>query len=113
MVSRGQAYGKPHHPSRNEGLFRLSAPAQLRDVTAPRISTGEFIVLVALLNAMVAMSIDTMLPALGTIANELGARLANDRQLILTMFFGGMTVGTLASGPVSDSTGRKPAHLAG
>jgi DHA1 family bicyclomycin/chloramphenicol resistance-like MFS transporter len=89
----------------------LSAPAQLRDVTESRISTAEFIVLVALLNAMVAMSIDTMLPALGTIATELGARLANDRQLILTMFFGGMTVGTLVSGPVSDSTGRKPAIL--
>ena len=32
----------------------------------------EFILLVALLNAMVAMSIDTMLPAIGTIAEELG-----------------------------------------
>jgi MFS transporter, DHA1 family, multidrug resistance protein len=34
----------------------------------------EFILLVALLNAMVAMSIDTMLPAIGSIAEELGAR---------------------------------------
>ena len=47
----------------------------------------EFIVLVALLNAMVAMSIDTMLPAIGTIASELGAADPNSRQFIITTFF--------------------------
>ena len=71
----------------------------------------EFIVLVALLNAMVAMSIDTMLPAIGLIATELGARHATDQQLIITLFFAGMTIGTLVWGPLSDSTGRKPAIL--
>lgn len=71
----------------------------------------EFIVLVALLNAMVAMSIDTMLPAIGTIAQELGARSINDQQLIILLFFAGITVGTLITGPISDSTGRKPAIL--
>ena len=73
----------------------------------------EFIVLVALLNAMVAMSIDTMLPAIGTIASELGAADANSRQYIITVFFGGMTIGTLIYGPWSDSIGRKPAIFAG
>ena len=43
-----------------------------------RISV-EFIILVALLNAMVAMSIDTMLPAIGQIAQELGAADPNSR----------------------------------
>jgi DHA1 family bicyclomycin/chloramphenicol resistance-like MFS transporter len=74
---------------------------------------AEFIVLVALLNAMVAMSIDTMLPAIGTIAAELGARDPNSRQFILTLFFAGMTIGTLVYGPWSDSIGRKPAIYAG
>ncbi len=73
----------------------------------PRLSV-EFILLVALLNAMVAMSIDTMLPAIGTIAGELGAADPNSRQYIITTFFAGMTIGTLIYGPWSDSLGRKP-----
>jgi MFS transporter, DHA1 family, multidrug resistance protein len=74
----------------------------------PAVSV-EFILLVALLNAMVAMSIDTMLPAVGTIAQELGAADTNSRQFIITVFFAGMTLGTLLYGPWSDSIGRKPA----
>ena len=54
----------------------------------------EFILLVALLNAMVAMSIDTMLPAIGEIAHELGAADPNSRQFIITIFFGGLTLGS-------------------
>jgi MFS transporter, DHA1 family, multidrug resistance protein len=76
-------------------------------------ASPEFIVLVALLTAMVAMSIDAMLPALGDIARDLGARNPNDRQLVLTVFFAGMTVGTLVYGPVSDSYGRKPTVFGG
>jgi MFS transporter, DHA1 family, multidrug resistance protein len=72
-----------------------------------------FIVLVALLTAMVAMSIDAMLPALGVIAAEFGVQEPNSRQYIITLFFTGMLVGTLIYGPVSDSTGRKPAIFAG
>jgi len=74
---------------------------------------AEFIVLVALLTAMVAMSIDTMLPAIGLIAAELGAPDPNARQHIITVFFAGMTLGTLIYGPLSDATGRKPAVYAG
>lgn len=69
----------------------------------------EFIVLAALLNAMVAMSIDTMLPAIGDIARELGAVDPNARQYIITIFFAGLTLGTLLYGPWSDTIGRKPA----
>jgi DHA1 family bicyclomycin/chloramphenicol resistance-like MFS transporter len=69
----------------------------------------EFIALMALTTSLVAMSIDTMLPALGRMASELGAAHANDRQLILSAFFGGLSLGQLIYGPVSDSTGRKPA----
>jgi DHA1 family bicyclomycin/chloramphenicol resistance-like MFS transporter len=79
---------------------------------SPR-SDVEFIALVALTTSLVAMSIDTMLPALGTMASELGAARANDRQLILSVFFGGMSIGQLIYGPVSDSTGRKPALYLG
>jgi MFS transporter, DHA1 family, multidrug resistance protein len=74
---------------------------------------NEFIALVAMLTALVAMSIDTMLPAVGQIAKELGAAHDNDQQFIVLAFFAGMMVGTLIFGPVSDSVGRKPAIYVG
>jgi DHA1 family bicyclomycin/chloramphenicol resistance-like MFS transporter len=84
------------------------------ELTAPRQpSVAEFVALVALTTSMVAMSIDTMLPALGDIASDLQARDPNDRQLVLTMFFGGLSVGQLVTGPVSDAIGRKLALYAG
>ena len=76
---------------------------------APTGASGEFIALVALTTSLVAMSIDTMLPALGTMATELGAAHVNDRQLVLSAFFGGLSIGQLLYGPISDATGRKPA----
>ena len=82
-------------------------------MTNEHTSQKEFIFLVALLTATVAMSIDTMLPALGLIANDFGVTDPNQRQYIITTFFGGMTFGTLIYGPVSDSTGRKPAIFVG
>jgi DHA1 family bicyclomycin/chloramphenicol resistance-like MFS transporter len=82
-------------------------------MTNKSLSDFEFVALVALTTSLVAMSIDTMLPALGTMANELGAAQPNDRQLILSVFFGGMSLGQLVYGPISDSTGRKPALYLG
>ena len=71
--------------------------------------TGEFVARIALLMSLVALSIDSMLPALGEIAAELQVRNPNDRQLVLTVFFLALGIGQLFYGPVSDSTGRKPA----
>jgi MFS transporter, DHA1 family, multidrug resistance protein len=79
----------------------------------PAASQKEFIVLVALLTAMVAMSIDAMVPALGTIAGEFGVAEPNRRQYIVFTFFLGMMFGNMIYGPISDSTGRKPAIFAG
>lgn len=74
---------------------------------------AEFIALVAALTAMVAMSIDAMLPAIGIIATELGATHPNDRHLIILLFFAGLSLGTLIFGAVSDSIGRKPTIFIG
>ena len=73
----------------------------------------EFVALVALTTSLVAMSIDTMLPALAEMARDLGAAAPNDRQLVLSAFFGGLSLGQLLFGPLSDSTGRKPALYTG
>lgn len=88
----------------------MDAPAQ---PALPKAPGGEFIALVALTTSLVAMSIDTMLPALGAMASELGAASPNDRQLVLSAFFGGMMCGLVIYGPVSDSVGRKPALFFG
>jgi MFS transporter, DHA1 family, multidrug resistance protein len=83
-------------------------------MTRPASSSGvEFVALVALTTSMVAMSIDTMLPALGEIAAELTPPNPNDRQLVLTTFFAGLSVGQLVYGPLSDAIGRKRALYSG
>lgn len=76
-------------------------------------TSAEFIALVALTTSLVAMSIDTMLPALGDITRDLAPPDPNDRQLVLTVFFAGMSLGQLVAGPVSDNIGRKPTLYAG
>jgi DHA1 family bicyclomycin/chloramphenicol resistance-like MFS transporter len=72
-----------------------------------RISTPEFIALMAMLVATVAISIDAMLPALPDIAATLTPERPNNVQLILSSFIVGMSIGTLIVGPLSDSFGRK------
>ncbi len=73
-----------------------------------RISTAEFIAIMAMLVATVAISIDGMLPALSIIADELTPLRPNNAQMILSFFVAGMAAGTLIVGPLSDSFGRKP-----
>jgi len=73
----------------------------------------RFIALVAMLTALMAMSIDTMLPAQGVMAQELGASSAADEPLIILLFFAGNMIGIPVFGPMSDSLGRKPSIFAG
>ena len=81
--------------------------------TRPALSRVEFIGLMAMLFAVIAFSIDSMLPALPAIAAELSPDDANRAQLILTSFVLGMGAGTLFTGPMSDAFGRKPIILGG
>ena len=62
----------------------------------------------AIMMAMVALSIDAMLPALPAIGESLGVVNDNDRQAVLSVLFLGMAIGQLVYGPASDSVGRKP-----
>ena len=77
------------------------------------IGDSEFIALMALLISLVALSIDTMLPALSTIGADLGVIEPNHNQLIISVFYFGMAVGQVFYGPLSDSIGRKPAIYIG
>ena len=77
------------------------------------ISNKEFTLLMALMMSIVAISIDALLPALGVIGNELGVSEPNRAQLIISCIFGGMAIGQLIAGPMSDAMGRKPVLYVG
>ncbi|MDC1287851.1 multidrug effflux MFS transporter [Gammaproteobacteria bacterium] len=78
-----------------------------------RPSSVEFIVLIALIISLVALSIDGMLPALPLIAADLGVQRINDSQYVISVFFAGMALGQIFFGPLSDSVGRRPAIISG
>ncbi|QFG37721.1 DHA1 family bicyclomycin/chloramphenicol resistance-like MFS transporter [Paracoccus pantotrophus] len=73
----------------------------------------EFIAMLALIFAVIAFSIDSMLPALPEIAAALTPGNVNRAQLVLTSFVGGLGMGLLVGGPLSDALGRKPVITAG
>ncbi|MGR3616675.1 MAG: multidrug effflux MFS transporter [Paracoccaceae bacterium] len=78
-----------------------------------RMHRGEFIALMAMMFATIAFSIDSMLPALPEIGQELSPGDINRAQLILTSFVLGMGIGTFFTGPISDAIGRKPVMYGG
>ena len=74
---------------------------------------AEFVVLLAMIMSLVALSIDAMLPALGQIGLDLGVTSENKTQLIISTIFLGMSFGIIFFGPYSDSFGRKKAVYLG
>lgn len=82
-------------------------------MTDQRLSQTEFVALMAMLLATVAISIDAMLPALPEIAATLSPAAPNAAQLVVTSFVLGMGIGTLFTGPLSDAYGRKRVILFG
>lgn len=75
---------------------------------ASRQSLPEFIAMLAVIFAVIAFSIDSMLPALPEIAHLLTPDNVNRAQLVLTAFVAGMGLGLFVAGPLSDAYGRKP-----
>ena len=87
-----------------------AAPA----VSAPAATGfGEFVALMASLTALVALSIDMVLPSLPAIGASLGVARANDNQLVVSLLFLGFGIGQFFYGPFSDTAGRKPAAFLG
>ena len=73
----------------------------------PKMSFTEFIILMAMMMSLTALSIDAMLPALSIIGNDLGVQDPNQNSLTISALFLGLAFGQLIYGPISDSTGRK------
>ena len=94
-------------------MVSLSAPPPAESVApiAWNIGAREFVALMAMLQALQALAIDAMLPALGRISHDLGATSDNQRQLVVGLFLIFAGVGSLVPGSLADRFGRRPVVL--
>lgn len=67
----------------------------------------EFVAMMAALMASNALAIDSMLPALPAIGDELGVAQDNRRQLVITVYLLGFGAAQMVYGPLADRFGRK------
>ena len=72
-----------------------------------QLGERELVTLMALLMSLQAFGIDSMLPALGLMAEELGAS-GNDRQYVISAYFLGAGLGAFFPGAFADKFGRRP-----
>ena len=77
------------------------------------LNRNEFILIMAVLMSITALSVDAMIPALGQIALDLNVSDANAIQLVISAIFLGMAFGLMIYGPLADSVGRKKAIYLG
>jgi DHA1 family bicyclomycin/chloramphenicol resistance-like MFS transporter len=72
----------------------------------------EFVGMMAMMMALQALAIDTMLPALGQIATDMGVSDPNRRQLVVGSYLLATGIGSLVPGALADRFGRRPVALA-
>lgn len=77
-----------------------------------RLGTREFIAMMAMIQALQALSIDAMLPALGVMASDLGTSDPNQRQLVIGVYLIASGFGALLPGSLADRYGRRPVLFA-
>ena len=73
----------------------------------------EFIALISFISAIAALSIDSFLPALPHIADDLGFNSLQQSQFLVSLFVFGMGFGEMVFGPLLDAYGHRPALLLG
>ncbi len=78
-----------------------------------RLSLIELIPLLAMMMALSALSIDTILPAVTIIGEDLGVVKENSAQLVISVMFAAFSFGQLLYGPLSDIIGRKRSFFVG
>lgn len=72
---------------------------------------AEFVVMIAMVMMMVALGIDSMLPALPSIGDSFAISEANQRQFVISVFMLGFGTGQIFMGMLSDRFGRRPVLL--
>ncbi|MEM8840551.1 MAG: MFS transporter, partial [Pseudomonadota bacterium] len=72
-----------------------------------------FLIFLAMMISVVALTVDAVLPAIDGIAAELAFENPNDRHLIVIYVLLGLGVSQPIFGPLADSMGRKPAAMLG
>ncbi|MEZ5758083.1 MAG: multidrug effflux MFS transporter [Emcibacteraceae bacterium] len=77
------------------------------------LNRNEFICIMAMLMSITALSVDSMIPALGQMTKDLNVINANDIQLVISAIFFGIAFGVVIYGPFADSYGRKKAIYVG
>ncbi|MCL4187258.1 MAG: multidrug effflux MFS transporter [Rhodobacteraceae bacterium] len=80
---------------------------------AAPLAFAEFVAMMAMLFAVLALSVDAMLPAIPEIAAELSPAAPNRAQLVIAAFILGTGLGMVVLGPASDSFGRRPVIAVG
>ena len=96
-IRRASRHGPPMNA---ESPF---TPALARSAMTER----EFVLLMAATQALQALAMDIMLPALGAISADLGGHGANQRQLVIGAFLMGSALGSLFPGSLADRFGRR------
>ncbi|ENY70945.1 Bcr/CflA family multidrug efflux MFS transporter [Aeromonas diversa] len=76
------------------------------------LSHRTLFVLLGALAGLTPLAVDMYLPAIPTLARELGTTI-DGAQLTVSAFLGGFAIGQLFYGPLADSFGRKPVIMAG
>lgn len=90
--------------------------SSLSESTRPRVAEPgfvEFVILIALMMSLAAMSIDNLLPAFGQIVADFDLADPNRAQLLIAVYMVGFALMQLVYGTLSDIVGRRVAVLAG
>jgi len=79
----------------------------------PGMGYVGFVLMIASLQAMAALGVDSMLPNLPAISDTFHLTADNERQLVITAYLIGFGLPQIVYGPLADRFGRRPVLLAG